>query len=202
MSLLLNLLHWLFGRRLAPAERQRTRAADTCAWLLAELEQDWFCWHAPEHRAWLISHVRYVEREAFCWAPRHCGALGRLMREEVVVEGLILRIIEAMRVLLGPKTEPVRGKAWKMRKGRKFLQRKKLVAWRAKWRRFAERPLHRAARDPPPKAGSRRRCKRPAEAGAKSAVTPAKSLAARAPALARIRETLSPQVYGLELAAL
>jgi hypothetical protein len=150
MSLLLAFLHWLFGRRLSADERYRVWAVDHCGWLLRELQEGWFSWGDPEDRAWLIERVRRVEKAAFWWSPRRCAHLQALMLCEVDAETLVLRICEASKVLLGERTKPFRGKGCKIRKGRKFLHRKKLVAWRAKWRRFAKHPLHRAERGPPP----------------------------------------------------
>lgn len=148
MSLVLLFLRWLFGRRLSAVERHRAWAVDMGGWLLEQLEEGWFAWEAPEHRTWLLRHVKQLERAAFWWGRRHCARLGTLMAGEPDVESLLLRICEALKVLLGPKTGPIRGKGCKIRKGRKFLHRKRLIAWRVKRRRMRVRPL-RAARDPP-----------------------------------------------------
>jgi hypothetical protein len=122
------------------------RQADVAVFLLGEIAQGGVWWDDPEDRAWLLDHLAWIERAAFRWSPRRCGRLREAMGFELDLAAVYVRLEEARDVLLGPATRPSKGKGWKIRKGRKFLQRKKFTAWRVKWRRFAKHPLHRAAR--------------------------------------------------------
>ena len=155
MSLIVALLHWLFGRRFPAAERRRLRMADFASYMLAAIMRGAVLWDDPEDRAWILRNLTRIERAAFRWAPRRCRVLGEAMGYELDLAAIYVRLEEARNVLLGPSSKPIRGKGWKIRKGRKFLQRKKFIAWRAKRRRMRTSPLHRAARGPSPQQHQR-----------------------------------------------
>jgi hypothetical protein len=159
MSLLIALLHWLFGRRAPAAESWRLRRADIATYLMAEIMQGAFWWDDPEDRGWLLQHLACIEAAAFRWAPRRCRRLGEAMVCEVDLAAVYVRLEEARNVLLGPRTKPIHGKAWKMRKGRKFLHRRKFIAWLSKRRGMKDACRRRAARGPPSRVGPPCSCK-------------------------------------------